>query len=472
MVVNMRINIKNKLRLYQVPINLKDILVRRLKLTNPKYESAVEHGYWLGNILPYITNFTVLPDESMLIPKGMYRPLLDLCRNLDIKTEVVDERTVYEKRTGIDSSKIILRPYQYTAVEDLIKTENGLLVSKAGSGKTVMGLSLVPIFGQPTLWLTHTNPLANQVVERIKQFLPSLTDDDIGYIGSGKGWDIGNVITVAMIQTLVRRPEDLLKLKDRFGLIILDEAHHAPATTFTTVLGNFSAYYMYGLTATPTRRDGLEDLMLQSIGEINSIVSMKQIMKHGGIMVPKVIKRNVVSKPILTDNFARIIKTLVDDDIRNKLIADDVVSNARDGHTCILVTERKVHAEILYEMIKTRWPRVAIATGNYSKKVVEEQILKLENKEITVLIATSALLGEGFDFAPLDRCFLGLPFRNPSKIEQIIGRIQRTSEGKKDAILYDYVDNHGLLQHQYYNKGSKGCRYDVYRSLGAEVVEA
>ena len=469
----MKITIKNKLRLRQVPDNLKDMLVERLKLPNPKYQEALKHGYWTGNIPKYIVNFTVLPDESILIPRGMYRPLLGLCDSLGIKTEIEDQRTLFKQNYDIDSSAIKLRPYQSEAIHNLItRGDEGLLVSKAGSGKTVMGLCLVPLLGQPTLWLTHTTPLINQVLDRIGGFLPSLKEDDIGYIGSSKKWKIGNVITVAMIQTLVRRPEELATLSNKFGLVILDEAHHAPATTFTYVLNEFSSKYMYGLTATPTRRDGLEDLMFQTIGEVNAFVTMDEIVDYGGIIVPTVIKKDVKSPQIITtDNFSKIIKALVYDNHRNNLIVKDVVGEAEKGHICIVVTERKVHAEMLHEMIRQKWPRTAIATGNYTKKYVEEQIGKLSSKEVTVLIATSALLGEGFDFAPLDRCFLGLPFRNEAKIEQIIGRIQRPAPGKTDAVLYDYVDNHGLLQHQFYNTGSKGCRYDVYSSLGANVYQ-
>ena len=171
----------------------------------------------------------------------------------------------------------------------------------------------------------------------------------------------------------------------------------------------------------------------------------------------------------MTDDYQNILKELVVDTHRNKMIVDDVVKGAKKGNICIVLTDRKIHAEILHNIIKVLWPKTAIATGKYSKKYVKEQIQKLESGEVTVLIATGALLGEGFDYAPLNRCYLSLPFRNQTKIEQIIGRIQRPAEGKKDAILYDYVDNHGLLQHQFYNTGSKGCRYDVYRMLGVDI---
>jgi hypothetical protein len=192
----MKIILANKIRLKNPPEHLRDILIQQCRLINPKYKEAVEHGYWTGNINQYINNFTVLPDESLLIPRGLRAQLFELCNDFGIKTEIEDKRNLFDHE-HIESSRIKLRPYQSEAIHKLITVgEEGLLVSKAGSGKTVMGLALVPMLGQPTLWLTHTGPLAEQALERTKQFL-ELDGDDVGYIGNSK-WSVGNKITVAM----------------------------------------------------------------------------------------------------------------------------------------------------------------------------------------------------------------------------------------------------------------------------------
>ncbi len=185
------------------------------------------------------------------------------CENLSIDVTVKDTRKYFE-HTEVDSSKIIYRPYQARAVTKLVsKSPEGVLVAPAGSGKTVMGLSIIPLVGQPTLWLTHTGPLADQAIERAEAFLPNI--GKIGMIGRQK-WDKGDILTVAMVQTLVRNPDKLLKMRDDYGLVILDEAHHCPAATFMDVVSQLNSYYMYGLTATPYRRDKLEMLMFQYLG--------------------------------------------------------------------------------------------------------------------------------------------------------------------------------------------------------------
>lgn len=467
----MEITIANKIRLRGPADRLVDFLVKELRTPNPKYHEAINQGFQARGIPPFLTNFDLLSDNSILIPRGYRERLLYLIEHFKVHvTSVRDLRTKLKPNYDIDSSKIKLRPYQLEALIELTSVgEEGILIAPAGSGKTVMGISLIPMFGQKMLWLTHTRPLLNQAIDRAASFLPSLDAQDIGIIGDGK-WQVGNILTVATVQTLVRRPVEAHKLRDEFGIVILDEAHHAPAVTFLQVVGTFNPLYLYGLTATEERRDKLETLMFQSIGPERSRVSIDTVRKYGGIIIPTVVARNINTEHIENEvPYTTILKKLVYDKERNQIIVDDVLRAAEQGNKCIVVTDRKIHAEILFKMISEHWQKTGIATGNYSKKIIKEQIRKLEEEEISVLISTTSLLGEGFDYAPLNRCFLGLPFRNQTKIEQIIGRIQRTSEGKRDAVLYDYVDNHSLLQHQFRNRGKKGCRYNVYEKLGADV---
>ena len=151
------------------------------------------------------------------------------------------------------------------------------------------------------------------------------------------------------------------------------------------------------------------------------------------------------------------------------MIVSDVLSEAVQGRYCIVISDRREHCETLHELISAGWEKTGIATGKYSKKYVQEQVKKYNEGDITVLVATFSLLGEGFDVPFLDRAFITMPFRSEAKAEQLIGRIQRTSPGKKDAIVYDYVDtNVGVLEHQFFNK-TRDCRYRTYTRLGVDV---
>jgi superfamily II DNA or RNA helicase len=465
----MEITISNKIRIKNCPPVIQEQLIDILRVENPKYTEAVAKGRWTGNLKPFLMNFDILPDDSIRIPRGMRLQLLDMVDECKADKTIIDKRA-HHGFSETNSAAIHFRPYQERAMTAMYQAEEGMLVAPAGSGKTVLGLSMIPLYGQPCLWLTHTRALAYQALDRIKQFLPGLEEDDVGILGDGK-WKPGKFVSVALIPTLVRRPKEVFAMRDDYGLVILDEAHHCPASTFLQVMSSLNPYYMYGLTATPYRRDKLEKMMFQTIGPEIVRITVAEVEAVGGIIMPKVLYRTVKSRPVYGNNIQAILKdNIVPNAKRNGLIVGDVLREATAGNYCVVMTDRKAHAEILYELISKGWEKTGIATGNYTKKYVTETAQRLNSKEITVLVCTFALLGEGFDVPFLNRAFVTMPFRAEGKVEQLVGRIQRTADGKEDSVVYDYVDvDIGVVQNQFYTKSGNDCRHRAYTRLGLEI---
>ena len=453
--------------------SLKELLVDRLTHTNPKFHDAQKMGYSTRGIDEFIRFFRFDGAGNMLVPRGIRSELIRLINQLNLTSDFKDARNYKPFKEYVDGSAINFRPYQSPAINQLLSTgPEGVLVSPAGSGKTVMGLSLIPITQQSTIWLTHTDRLFKQCHERCQEFLPSIKPENIGLIGGGN-WSVGNILTIAMIPTLVQNIDKVIEMQNEFGLLILDECHHCPATTFTKIITNLNTYFMYGLTATPFRRDKLESLMFQCIGPVGATVNKKDVALHKGMVPPTIVYCGLNFGPrVEIANVSTIFEEfIVDNDKRNARIKNDVVNEAKKGNFCIVASGRKKHCEILHKMISAEWPRTGIATGKYSKKHVDEQVAAFDNKEITVLVTTPELLGEGFDVDFLNRLFVTTSFRTEARAEQLIGRIQRFHPDKKDSLVYEYIDeNIGVLKNQYFSRNG-ACRYNVYRRLGLHTID-
>ena len=464
----MKIRISNKTELVNPDPVFAQILANELTLNNPKYLEAVAAGRSTWGIDEVIKNFTVDPYGNYLMPRGYFDIIIDVATQLGITVSIEDNRH-YQK---IDWPNHIVIPYayQHVALSIMANYSEGLLVSPAGSGKTIMGICLMLMAKQKVLWLTHTKNLLNQTKERMYEMIPNLSVEDMGIIGSGK-WGIGNKVTIGLVQTLVRNPDKVDDLMNEFGMVIADECHHVPSTTFTNVITALNPYYLYGLTATFKRRDGLEQMLFQNIGPIRHEVPREVLRQANAIMTPQVKPVMLDIPNIVGDSYSEMLDSMMNNDQRNTRIIQDVVAEARKGHVCIIITERRLHGDLLYQKLKYLWPKCSIATGNYKQREIEEAIRQLVSGESTILITTSHMLGEGFDHKPLNRLFVGLPFRSETGCEQIVGRIQRTSEGKVCAVIHDYIDTtHGLAVHQYKNS-KKPCRHSVYVALGCSFID-
>ncbi len=435
----MKIALKNRILLSDVPGDLKQTLIRRLQFPNPKYLEAERLGRYTHGIPKVLKFYAETAKGGLIIPRGYMRQLLLLCRERGQAYTIADNRRVLPD-AGFAFSGTLM-PFQTDAVTKMLSRDFGTLSAPTGSGKTVMALYMAAERNQPTLVAVHTRDLAYQWLDRIEAFL-GIPPAEAGLIGDGK-MRIGGKITVGLVQSLYKKAKDAA---GHVGFLIVDECHRTPSRTFTETVTAFDSKYMLGLSATPYRRDKLSKLIFWHLGDVHHEIERSLLVDKGVILEPEIIVRETAFKPYFdpVQDYSRMIAELTADDDRNRLIAADIAKEAETGRgICLALSDRKKHCETLQSLLRFRHHVEAeLLTGDVGTAQRQEILARLNNGMIKVVIATGQLMGEGFDCKGLSTLFITTPIRFSGRLMQYMGRILRPSPDKGRARVYDYVDVH------------------------------
>ena len=350
-----------------------------------------------------------------------------------------------------------LRGYQREALAAWWKHRSGIIVAPCGAGKTAIGLTAVLHLDTPALVLVHTGDLLRQWKERAEAL-----GIEVKTVSEGNG-PVRARLVVATMQTLALWPcWQLAEWGAGFGLVIVDEAHHVPCATLTDVLYELPGRYRLGLTATPTRADGLTPILLGHMGPIRAEVSREALAEAGAIIVPRVERIATAWEPDAEADYVQMVTDATEDEPRNIQIADLAATAVKAGRHVLIQTERVEHARALSRLIGDRHGLGSVAV--YGALGVKSRALALSqvaSGACPILIATQ-LADEGLDLPVLDTLILGVPQRNAARLEQRVGRIARPAPGKVDAIVYDLLDGGLAARLQW-------ARLKVYRMMGCTV---
>ncbi len=433
------ITIANNLRLLNVPAELREELIEKLEIVNPKWLENERMGRWNRGTPQILRFYDKVGTTGLWIPRGYLRQLILLCRKSNIRFQLDDQRrNLAPVNFGFSGQ---LRPFQRAAVDRMLTRDFGTLSSATGSGKTVMALYMIAKRRQPTLIIVHTKDLAAQWMMRIESFL-GLKSADIGLIGAGQK-SLGSTITIALVQSLYKCVEDVA---NQIGFLVVDECHRCPSRIFTEAVTGFDSRYMLGLSATPWRRDGLSKLIFWHLGDVHYEVDKKHLVRSGEVLSAEIIVRETDFKPYYdpVNEYSKMLSELTADTDRNILIAGDVARETAESEgICLVLSDRKAHCENLRVLLKYRFKIEAeLLTGDLNLNERQMVIERLNKKEVNVVIATGQLVGEGFDCRELSTLFLATPIRFSGRVLQYIGRVLRPAPNKKRARVFDYVDIH------------------------------
>ena len=421
-------------------------------------------------------------DDYLALPRGCEDAVTTMLESLGVTYEMIDE-TNHGKPVAV-AFKGQERDEQLNAINSLMPYTNGVLAATTAFGKTVTAAALIARKKVSTLVLVHSKALLLQWHERLSDFLeiefaePATSRkrgrkkvfSPIGCLDSTSN-TLHGVIDIALMQSCFENGEVRPFVRE-YGMVIVDECHHVSSITFENVLRHITAHHVYGLTATPIRKDGLQPIIFMQCGPIRFSADAKtQIQKQSFLryLVPR-----FTSYRSVTDNrqsFALLSQSLAESELRNTLIVEDVLNAVTAGRTPIILTGRTSHVKLLSGMLKPHISHVIQLTGEgtaKSKREILQGLHDIPQNSPLVIVATGKYVGEGFDYPRLDTLFLALPISWKGLVAQYAGRLHRENEGKADVRIYDYIDIHEPVCESMYRKRLKGYSAIGYRVLSKD----
>ncbi len=417
-------------------------------------------------------------DAYIGIPRGCRDLLFELLEQYEVPFTLEDKRCM--GRSIHVAFHGTLRQEQEPAAAALLSEEMGVLSATTAFGKTVIGAYLIGQRKVNTLILVHSSALLEQWKSALEQFLnisEELPEQPkkrgrkkkqhlIGQIGSGKNTRSG-IVDIAIMQSLFEGDEKAVKsFVADYGMVMVDECHHVAAFTFESILKTVEAKYVYGLSATPARKDGHHPIIFMQCGPIRYLVDAKSQAEKRAFL-HYVFPRFTNTRLPDANGIQELYTGIAENESRNRLLVEDTLRLIQEGRTPILLTERKEHAAKLAAQLEKHIKNVFLLIGSDKQREKQEKLTALQlvpTDEAVVVVATGKYVGEGFDSPRLDTLLLAMPISWKGTLAQYAGRLHRNYEGKEEVRIYDYVDIHVPALERMYHKRLKG-----YTELGYQV---
>lgn len=309
----------------------------------------------------------------------------------------------------------------------------GLLKAPPAFGKTVSVCALISALGVPALVVVHKDFLMTQWEARIRQFLP---DAQVGFAQQDRCDFQGKHIVLGMLHSLAARDYGA-EFSSHFGLVVADELHHLGAQTWANVPAKFRAKWRIGVSGTPKRKDGADNAFLYTLGNILFTATEQR-------MVPKVRKVWTTFRPYVPPGVqldrVQLISQISSNHARNALVAEQIILATHAGRKILVVSERLKHLSSLETELIRQWTARENSTlptiGYYVGGMKRDDLAEAETKQ--VIFATRQFAEEGLDIPALDTLVLTIP---QGDVVQMLGRILRPFEGKKDPVVVDVRDD-------------------------------
>ena len=363
-------------------------------------------------------------------------------------------RVIKPSQTINHPTELPLRDYQQKSVEQVLdlftQVQRVLVQQPTGAGKSLIIAALVKEFvsrGEPVLLVAHKVELIRQLRDHVKKWIgiePGIIANKQQFKRNPEA-----LIQVGSIQALSRFRE-----LPRAGLVVIDEAHHSHARTYSKLFSWYKESYFLGVTATPLRLDGRGlRFLYNGVPGYEALVegvSVRELIETGYLCDFKLFAASNVLDPA-----AAGIRTRAGDWVQDELaeyaegclLYGDVVetweTHAKGRRTVVYPVSVKYSQELCQEFKDKGYPAEHLDADTPAKE--REGILERFRSGETLILCQHSIIIEGVDVPSIGAVVFARPTKSLTIWFQAIGRALRPAEGKEHCILIDHTTTHQNL---------------------------
>jgi len=398
--------------------------------------------------------------QKMVFPTGLLNRVLDFLKLNDIEVEIVDDRKPINSKPPIMLKGHSPRAYQLEAVEAAIKAERGIIRIGTGGGKTFVAAMLAAKYNVPTVVYVVGKDLLYQFhgeMEKalgIKIGLIGDSNCDIKRINICSVWTAITAFNLASKASLddedwapevvaidSTQKQKIKEMVEKANLSIYDEAHFLATETLQSIFKvSKQCRYHFGLSGTDWRDDGA-DLLLESVcGKRIYNMPSSRLIDDGFLVPPKIVLFEVpLFGEELPTHFPTVYsKYITKNDVRNGMIEEAARKLIKRGRKVLILVRYISHGKDLAERLSDI--PLFFVNGDVDGVTRQEVKKSFEAGYLKCLIASS-VFDIGVDIPSLDALILGGGGKSTVRAMQRIGRVIRSCEGKKNALVVDFIDN-------------------------------
>lgn len=406
------------------------------------------------------------------IPSGARNEIPSIVTDSDIRIKDLRSTAKMKHKITFTGTE---RDYQTKAREKMIKKGYGILMSAPRTGKTVIATSIICELGYKTLITAAQQDWLENFYETIcgnpQKGIDAMTDAPdiekyegkkiVGFCKTYEDFEKHD-ICLATYQTFISSNGQKLlqRIKGMFGVVFLDECHDGAAPVLSRVINAFDAKHRFGLSATPTRKDGRMPIAFHVVGPVNHKTKVETLKP-----VVTFIETGFTPKKEYTlMHFA--LRALEKDEKRTKLIVDSVISDLKAGHSIVIPVAYTSQMTTLVDKINEKYGEVIAAGfhGKLSKDNRKKLVADARSGKIRVVVGIRKIVQVGLNVPRWSCLYEIVPIANIPKHTQEVSRILTPLEGKPTPLIRQFLDNVGF---------ARGCLrvavYRVYIPLGFKI---